>query len=273
MILQFSCRSTEKERQVIYIKGSESMHETFNALKEDFEKTQNTWSIEIQGGGSRTGLMAIKDNQVDIGMSSYGFNLDSILGENHGVEERVVAYDGIVLINNDENPIGQLTNDQIGKIYRGEIVDWSEVGGDPGKIMPIIRNQNSGTQKYFSEFFGLDSLSKDAVVAAENNEIVTKVYEDKRGIGFIGFAYVTLNVKELQLPSVKKTDTFFISPSFKTIRMGEYPLRRGLRIYYREQQDQKVEAFLGYLASERAHNIIERNGLISNRANEKVSTL
>ncbi|MBU2884180.1 substrate-binding domain-containing protein [Gilvimarinus agarilyticus] len=245
------------------------MHETFDALKRDFEKLQDTLSLEIEGGGSRTGLMAIKDHSVDIGLSSYAFDLDSVLGANHGVKEQIVAYDGIVIINNDLNPIEQLTREQIGGIYRGEIVDWSELGGEPGKIMPVMRDQNSGTQKYFSEFFELSTISEDAVIASENNEIVSKVYEDKRGIGFIGFAYVTLNVRELQLPSIKEKDTFFIAPSFKTIRQGEYPLRRGLRMYYEDKENAKVTSFLSYLSSERAQNIIEGNGLISNVSGEE----
>lgn len=274
IFLQISCSSIKKEEKaVLRIKGSESMHETFNALKKDFEKVQDTLTIVIEGGGSRTGLMAIKDKAVDIGLSSYEFNLDSVLGPDHGVREEVVAYDGIVLINNDENPIAQLTNEQIGMIYRGEISDWSEVGGEPGKILPIIRDQNSGTQKYFSEFFGLKNISADAEMAAENNEIVQKVYEDARRIGFIGFAYVTMHVKELQLPSVKEKDTFFISPSFKAIRMGEYPLRRGLRIYYQEEQDAKVSSFLTYLNSDRAQEIIEQNGLVSSKSKESISKL
>ncbi|MBU2912796.1 MULTISPECIES: PstS family phosphate ABC transporter substrate-binding protein [Reichenbachiella] len=269
IILQFSCSSVTREKQVLKIKGSESMHETFDALKRDFEKLQDTLSLEIEGGGSRTGLMAIKDHSVDIGLSSYAFDLDSVLGANHGVKEQIVAYDGIVIINNDLNPIEQLTREQIGGIYRGEIVDWSELGGEPGKIMPVMRDQNSGTQKYFSEFFELSTISEDAVIASENNEIVSKVYEDKRGIGFIGFAYVTLNVRELQLPSIKEKDTFFIAPSFKTIRQGEYPLRRGLRMYYEDKENAKVTSFLSYLSSERAQNIIEGNGLISNVSGEE----
>ncbi|UXP30791.1 substrate-binding domain-containing protein [Reichenbachiella agarivorans] len=273
IILLFSCVSSEKEKAVLKVKGSESMHETFNALKKDFEKFQDKIVIEIDGGGSRTGLMGIKDQQIDIGLSSYEFNLDSVLGTNHGITDHIVAYDGIVIINNDKNPIKQLTNEQITKIYSGEISDWSELGGEPGRILPIIRNENSGTQKYFSEFFGLDTLSHEAVIASENNEIVTKVYEDKRGIGFIGFAYVTMNVNELQLPSVREADTFFISPSFKTIRKGEYPLRRALRIYYQSSGDEKLNTFLTYLESERAQMIIESNGLISNKKHENLSSL
>lgn len=273
LILQVSCQSLQKEKAILRIKGSESMHETFIALKKDYEKIQDTLAIQIEGGGSRTGLMAIHDQKVDIGLSSYAFDLDSVLGPSHGVAEKVVAYDGIVIINNDKNPIGQLTKEQIGKIYRGEIKDWSELGGKPGEILPIVRDGNSGTQKYFAEYFGLDTTSSLAEVALDNKEIVHKVYQDDRRIGFIGFAYVTLHVQDLQLPSNIEKDTFFISPSFNSIRMGEYPLKRDLRIYYQKDSKPEVNAFVSYLKSERAQSIIERNGLVPSQEDHYLSEL
>ncbi|MCV9389336.1 PstS family phosphate ABC transporter substrate-binding protein [Reichenbachiella ulvae] len=273
ILLFSSCSPGKQEKATLRIKGSESMHETFIALKKDFEKLQDTLAIEIEGGGSKTGLMAIHDQSVDIGLSSYAFDLDSVLGSSHGVAEKVVAHDGIVIINNDNNPIGQLTKEQIGKIYRGEIKDWSELGGKPGEILPLVRDGNSGTQKYFSEYFGLDKTSERVEVAEDNKEIVQKVYQDDRRIGFIGFAYVTLHVQDLQLPSNIEKDTFFISPSFNSIRKGEYPLKRDLRIYYQKEGNSRVNSFMTYLASERAQNIIERNGLVPSQSENYLSEL
>ena len=79
------------------------MFETFYALKTDFEKIQDSVYISIEGGGSRTGLFAIRDKTADLGLSSFAFDLSQVLDPRHDVKERVVAYDGIVVIRNQNN--------------------------------------------------------------------------------------------------------------------------------------------------------------------------
>lgn len=238
------------------------MHETFLALKSDFEKLQDTVSIVLEGGGSRTGMMGVYENEVDIGLSSFAFDLDSILGTGHGITEDVVAFDGIVLISNDKNPVQQLTNDQINGIFTGTLTNWNELGGSTGSIIPVIRDQNSGTQRFFTNYFGIDTVSSSAVVAAENSEIVASVSGNPHGIGFIGFAYFTESVHNILLPSSHEQDTPFVSPSFKNLSSGDYPLKRSLLIYYKTAEDPKIKAFLEYLQTERASLVIATHGLV-----------
>lgn len=271
LLLVLGCTQTSNKTSVVKIKGSESLHEVFSALKDDFEVIQDSVKIVLEGGGSKLGLMGIKEEEIDIGLSSYNFDLDSILGGSHKINEQIIAYDGIVLINNVNNPVNKLSDAQIAGIYNGRITDWSQLGGDPGRILPIIRNENSGTQKFFSDFFDLKYFSDEAVVAIENHEIIDRVLKDKTGIGFIGFSYVSLNVQDLNLSTVSHDDTFYVAPSFKSIRKGDYPLKRALRIYYNKETDKKIESFLSYLESDRAQNIIENKGLITN--NRKLGSL
>ena len=238
------------------------MHETFNALKSDFEKMQDTLKIVLEGGGSRTGMMGVHENAIDIGLSSYPFNLDSILGSGHNITEQVVAYDGIVLISNELNPVQQLTNEQVTGIFSGAITDWQEIGGTAGEIQPIIRDKNSGTQQFLTNYFSIDGAANNSVVASENAEIVESVYTNPAGIGFIGFAYFTERVHNLLLPSPIAGDTPFVAPSFKNLLAGSYPLKRSLRIYYKDATDPAVIAFLKYLKTTRARYVIESNGLV-----------
>lgn len=268
-----ACKQS-KERLVIRMKGSESMHEPFNAIREDFEMQQDSLTMSLDGGGSRIGLMAIKNEEVDIGLSSYRFDIDSLFGEGHDVAEHLVAFDGIVLINNEQNPINQLTNEEIWGIYSGHYTDWSQLGGKRGKIRPIVRDQNSGTQKFFIEHYGVDSITAHATVAQENEEIVSMVLEDPNGIGFIGYAYVTLNVKDISVPSMKtRGDTSFVYPSFSSIQQGAYPLKRSLMIYCKQEPSAAVGAFLSYLNSPRGQDVLEKNGLISTSKVELVTEL
>ncbi|MEQ9288322.1 MAG: substrate-binding domain-containing protein [Cyclobacteriaceae bacterium] len=260
----FSC--SENKVYEVKLKGSESMNEVFAALKKDFEEMQDSVKVSLEGGGSKTGLLAIANSETDIGLSSFGFDLDSVLGAGHGVEEQVVAFDGIVLINNEQNKIRQLTNEQINGIYSGKIADWSQLGEAEGPILPIVRDQNSGTQKLFTEYFGITHLATKAVIAKENVEIVSKVIENKNAIGFIGFAYFSIGVNDILIPSQSESDSTvnYVLPSSATITNNIYPLKRPLRIYFRNNENPGQSAFLEYLNSGRGKNVIASFDLLTN---------
>lgn len=264
LLISTSCKK-EKQIHTLRIKGSESMHETFSALEADFEKLQDTVRVTIEGGGSRIGLMAIREGQTDIGLSSYPFKLDSMLGIDHGVQELVVAHDGIVLISHQQNPIHQLSNEDVTAIFSGAVRNWESIGGFKGQIVPVIRDENSGTQQFFSDYFQLEKPSDRAIVARENKEIVEKVSTDPASIGFIGFAYFTESVNNLLVEyrgDPNETRVEFVAPSFKNVNSGKYPLTRSLQIYYKEGQNQAVKAFIDYLKTPRAQAVIESYGLI-----------
>ncbi len=262
-VLFSACDSSQSSKTyVLKLRGSESMHETFNELKSDFEKMQDTLTIELEGGGSRTGMMGVYRDEVQIGLSSFPFKLDSILASDHELQEQVVAYDGIVLISHEDNPIQQLTNEQIAGIFSGSIRDWNEVGGTSGNIIPVIRDQNSGTQQFFTNFFGIENIAKAAVIASENRTIVNTITKTRNGIGFIGFAYFTQRVRNILLTSSIIEDATFVAPSYKNLLSGSYPLKRSLRIYFKSNADPATRAFLSYLSTDRARYVIESNGLV-----------
>lgn len=240
------------------------MYETFLELKTDFEKYQDSVKVSLEGGGSRTGLMAIQSHEADMGLSSFPFDLDETLGGAHGISEKVVAYDAIVLITNQHNPITALSDEQIQGIFSGKIYDWEQLGGPKGLITPIIRDENSGTQRFFEDHFQVKALAKTAEVEAHNADIVAKVSGNNAGIGFIGFAYFTESVHNLLLHAIDSTpDGTYVAPTHRNLENGTYPLKRGLRVYFREGQDPAVDAFLAYLNTERARMIIESYGLIA----------
>ncbi len=256
----FACQpSKDSSSATIKMKGSESMHAVFQELKENFEKSNPGIHILLEGGGSRTGLNAIREQSADIGLSSFEFDLEKELGSTSRVKEQLIAYDGVVLITNENNPLDSLTDEQVEKIYEGQINDWSEIGGNPGSILPIVRDENSGTQKFFTEHYAINSLSNSAVTLDENKDIVNKVHSNVNAIGFIGFAYFAHGVHEIKLAA----DSFkFRSPTKSNLINNTYPLKRGLRIYYNDQLSDSTKAFLVYLNSEEAKSIIESFGLI-----------
>lgn len=263
LLLINSCNDLHKPKTYsLRLKGSESMYETFLELKNDFEKIQDSIEVSIEGGGSRTGLMAIKNNEAEIGLSSFAFDLNNTLGAEHGITEQVVAYDAIVVITNKSNAIDSLNNEQLHDIYSGKVYDWKQLGGHQGQILPIIRDQNSGTQKFFIEHYGVNKLAPAATVASDNAEIVSKVSGNINGIGFIGFAYFTASVHNLKL-TTDSTQLIYSEPTHRNLENGKYPLKRGLRIYFGAQDNPAINGFLKYLKTKRAHEIIESFGLIA----------
>ncbi len=258
-----ACSKTDPKAVRLRIKGSESMHETFFALKNDFEKMQDSVKIDLEGGGSRLGMMGVHEDAVDIGLSSFRFDLDSLLGINHNIQAATIAFDGIVLISNDSNPLQRLSNEQVSAIFEGTVTDWGQLGGLAGPIRPVIRNQNSGTQRFFTEYFGIDQVTPQAAVAKENADIVSAVSTDEQSIGFIGFAYFTASVKDLLVPSsFANKDTAFVAPTFSNLENGSYPLKRPLQVYFKNLGNPAVDAFLAYLQTERARLVIATHGLV-----------
>ncbi len=262
-LIAFSC-STEREPKnyTLRLKGSESMHEAFEMLKAEFERAQDSIKITIEGGGSFTGLSAIKERTADIGLSSYEFDLEAELGAGHDVTEQVVAYDGIVIISNMNNPISRMTNEQVSGIYTGKITDWSQIGGEPGRIVPVMRDENSGTQKFFTDYFHVNKFNPLVLIEKENKAIVSRVQENENGIGFIGFGYFTMGTHSVEISSGDTQDSAFISPTFENLGQGLYPLKRSLLMYYRKGENPAVRAFLKYLGSNEAHLVIKEHGLI-----------
>lgn len=256
------CHQARQGEYLLMLKGSESMNETFQALKEDFELRQDSIKVKIGGGGSRIGLNAIASGKADIGLSSFNFNLDSILGLNHKIAEQVVAYDGIVLVNHAENPVRQLSNDQVSGIFSGQYVDWAQLGGTPGVILPIVRDENSGTQKFFKQYFGILEVADNAMIAQENTEIVHEILGDRHSIGFIGLSYSTVGVNDILIPTGVDSSDAFVEPSARSLIEGTYPLKRALRIYFESDITPQVKGFLTYLNSNEAKLIVERYGLI-----------
>ena len=238
------------------------MHETFEMLKKEFERAQDSVKIQIEGGGSFTGLSAIKDGSADIGLSSYAFDLNTELGPGHDVVEKVVAYDGIVIISNAKNPVTRMTNEQVSGIYTGKFTDWSQLGGSPGRIVPVMRDENSGTQKFFVEYFKVSKFNPLALIEDENKSIVSRVKENENGIGFIGFGYFTMGTNSIDIAQSGAGDSIYVSPTFDNLGEGHYPLKRSLLMYYKNNDNLAVKAFLKYLSSHEAHLVIKEHGLI-----------
>ncbi len=147
--------------------GSTSMEKVIGALKETFESENKSISVTYNPTGSGSGITAVAEGRCDIGLSSRDLKDEEIA---QGLEGTVLAYDGIAIIVNPENPVADLDVETIGKIFTGEITNWSDVGGADAEIVLIGREAGSGTRDGFESITGTKDNCKYRYAQRRNHQ-------------------------------------------------------------------------------------------------------
>jgi phosphate transport system substrate-binding protein len=148
-------------------KGSDTIVNLALAWAEAYQKVKPEVSISVTGGGSGTGLTALLNKTVDIASASRQITpqeLATAKASGLNPQEFVIARDAIAVIVNPSNPVNHLTLEQLSKIYRGEINNWQEVGGEDRPIVRLSRETNSGTHVYFLDAVIRLGNSKDKTI-------------------------------------------------------------------------------------------------------------
>lgn len=131
--------------------GSTSMEKVIGALGESFMANNQGTTFTYNPTGSGSGIKAVLEGRCDIGLSSRSLKDDE---KAEGLKETVLAYDGIAIIVNPENPVNNLDLETIAKLYTGEITNWNDVGGNDGEVVLIGREGGSGTRDGFESITG-----------------------------------------------------------------------------------------------------------------------
>jgi phosphate transport system substrate-binding protein len=169
----------------ISISGSTSVKPVVAALAEAFEEINGDAEIDIQEGGSSVGIADATEKKGDMGMSSR-----ELKDTETGLNETVIAYDGIAVIVHKDVSVDDLNKEQLQQVFAGTIRDWSELGGDPGAIVVIGRDPASGTRGAFEELVKLDGKDPNpsAAYAQEKDStgaVKATVQTTKNAIGYI----------------------------------------------------------------------------------------
>ena len=194
--------------------GSTSMEKVIGALGEAYEaKTGITVTYNPTGSGS--GIKAVSEGRCDIGLSSRSLKDAEKAG---GLSQTILAYDGIAIIVNPENPVEDLSLEQIAKIYTGEITNWSEVGGKDAQIVLIGREAGSGTRDGFESITGTTDACQYRQELTSTGDVITTVAQNPDAIGYASLASVKDTVKALAVEGV--------TPSEETVKDGSYLVQR-----------------------------------------------
>ncbi|MBE5962017.1 MAG: phosphate ABC transporter substrate-binding protein [Lachnospiraceae bacterium] len=238
----------------ITLVGSTSMEKLSNAMAEDFMNKNGGVTVTAEFVGSGAGIEAVTNGTADIGNSSRNLK-DS--EKEAGAVENIVAIDGIAVIVDNNNPVKELTKDQLTSIYKGEITNWSEVGGNDAPIVVIGREAGSGTRGAFEEILGVEDACAYANELDNTGAVVAKVASTSGAIGYVSLDIVDDTVTAVALDGVAATEdnikagTYFLSRPFVMATKGTI-----------EEQSELVQAFFDYVYSDEGTEVIEAVGLI-----------
>jgi phosphate transport system substrate-binding protein len=226
----------------ITVKGSDTMVILAQRLAETYMKAHPAVTIQVTGGGSGTGIAALMNGTTNLANSSRPIKKEEIEAAKKAggdPQEYKVALDALAFTVNAANPIKELSMQQLNGIYRGDINDWSEVGGPAGKIIRYCRESNSGTYVFVKEHvLANGDYAPDCQTMPGTSAVAEAVSRDKSGIGYGGVAYFA-PIKALRILSVKKDAAAPAvsplgpdgKPNYEVAWDGSYPVARWLYVY------------------------------------------
>ena len=233
--------------------GSTSMEKVIGALKETFEGENAGVEVTYNPTGSGSGIKAVQEGRCDIGLSSRALKAEE---EEQGLVGTVLAYDGIAVIVNPENTVEDLTVEQIAAIYKGEITNWSEVGGIDAEIVLIGREAGSGTRGGFEEIVGVEDLCQYRQELTSTGDVITAVSQNPGAIGYASLASVKDTVKAIKVGGV--------APSEETVKDETYAIQRPFVLVTKEGTalTETAQAFSDFNTSEAAREVITAAGVV-----------
>jgi phosphate transport system substrate-binding protein len=238
--------------ETITISGSTSVGPLAEKLAMKYEELVNV-KIEVNQIGSSAGIANAMNGVSQIGMSSRDLKQVEM---NSGIEELVIAYDGIVVVAHPTNPVKDLTMEQIKQIFTGEITNWKDVGGKDMEIVVVSREDGSGSRDAFQEIVGYKSgqLIRNAIIASGNGNIKTTVAMNKHAIGFISFEYIDASISTMNINRVEATA--------ENVLNGSYSLSRPFLFVHKGEVSAAAQAFIDYIFTPEAQKIVEQAGAI-----------
>lgn len=234
--------------------GSTSMESVIGILGESFMQLHPDVTFTYNPTGSGSGITAVQEGRCDIGLSSRALKDEEAAS---GLKGETVALDGIAIIVNNENPVTDLSLDQIAQIYKGEITNWSEVGGNDEEIVLIGREAGSGTRDGFESITGTEDLCQYRQELTSTGDVITTVSQNPAAIGYASLASVSDQTKTLTVDGVEPTED--------TVRDGSYKIQRPFVLVTKDGEalSAQAQAFYDYAMSSDVADLIAQAGAVA----------
>ena len=243
---------TSSEGGTVATDGSTSMEKVIGYLSEAYMEENSDVKVTYNPTGSGSGIQAVLEGRCDIGLSSRDLKDE----EKAYLVGTVVAIDGIAVIVNPENPVADLTIEQIAGLYKGEVTNWSEVGGADAPVVLIGREAASGTRDGFESITDTEDVCKYSQELTSTGDVVQTVASNPNAIGYASVA----SVKD----TVKMIDVEGVTPTTETIQNGTYKVQRNFVFVTKKNAElsETAKAFFDFATSEVADDLIVKAGAV-----------
>lgn len=255
------------------VRGSDTMVNLGAAWAEAYMAKNKHMTIAVQGGGSGTGIKSLIDKNCNIAQASRPIKASELeQGRAAGldIKEFIVAYDGVAMVVHPSNPVSDLTLEQLGSIFRGEITNWKEIGGSDAVMVVTARDTSSGTHVFVKE---LVVQQKQTLKNAEYGPgvqflpsmaaIVTEVSQNPAAIGYVGLGYLTPQIKALGVK--KNAASPAVTPTAATVTDKTYEVARPLFLYLPGEAKGEVKSYLDWILSAEGQQIVAKLGFVTVR--------
>ena len=235
--------------------GSTSMEKVMGTLAEQFRLDNPGVTVSVEGGGSSAGVEAAGSGTADIGLASRGLKDEEKEG---GLTETTLALDGIAVIVNADNPVSDLTVEQIAAVFKGELTNWSQLGGADLEIACMGREAGSGTRDGFESITGTEDLCVLAQELTSTGAVIEAVRGNPQAIG-----YASLSSVEGQ-EGVKAITVGGVACSEDTVKDGSYAIQRPFILVTKEDGalSPAAQAFFDWATSAGAADLIRLAGAV-----------
>ncbi len=243
----------------ITVSGSDTMVNLAQAWAEEFGTENPGVMVSVKGGGSGNGIAALINKTTDFANSSRDIKEEEVTqAEAAGVNPvtTVVAKDGVVIIVNSANAVADITEENLGKVYRGEITNWKEIGGADAPIVLLSRDSSSGTYGFMQdEVIGKEGkFAKSTRNLQSTQAIVDEVSKNANSIGYIGLGYENASIKPITVDGVEST--------VDTVLDGSYALSRPLNMISNGEPTGAAKAYVEWILSPAGQKLVADQGFV-----------
>ena len=240
------------KKDTVATDGSTSMNKVIGALGEAFE-AETGITVTYNATGSGAGIQAVLEGRCDIGLASRNLKDEE---KANGLEGTILAYDGIAIIVNPNNPVSDLSVETLAKIYTGEIKNWKEIGGNDAEIVLIGREAGNGTRDGFESITDTEDKCQYRQELTSTGDVITTVASNPAAIGYASLASVKDTVKALTVDGVAASEA--------TIKDGSYVVQRPFVLVTKKNAklSESAQKFFDYITSDAANEIIIAAGVV-----------